>query len=172
MSALVTPPRIARIRGGEILNSPSQSSPPNSDPRLSLNDILPENNATPTRTSRNRRNVIPYLSQRTPLRNDGTKKVLYYIGNGNGSQWIEVHINDIVLMSGHGTFQVTDIKNTIITLHSLDIGKNYEIDMKQTPDVVTRQGSSFANGYRSQGYIVIFRKRSVNQLGPSPPLMF
>lgn len=163
MSALVTPPRIARIRGGEILNSPSESSSSNRVPRLPLRHLFPENNATPTRAPINRRNIISTSTQQTPFRNDGTRKVLYYIGHDNGSQWIEVHINDIVLMSGHGTFQVTDIKGTIITLHNLDIGKNYEIDMKQTRD---------GDGYRSQGYIIIFRKRSVNQLGPSPPLIF
>jgi hypothetical protein len=163
MSALVTPPRLRRIRGGEILNSPSESSSSNSVPRLPLRELFPENNATPTRTPRNRRNVISTSTQQTPFRNDGTKKVLYYIGYENGVEWIEIHINDIVLMSGHGFFQVTDIKGTIITLHNLDIGKNYEIDMKQTRD---------GDGYRSQGYIVIFRRRGVNQLGPSPPLMF
>ena len=52
MSALVTPPRVARIRGGEILNSqgeilnsPSESSSSNSVPRLPLRELFPENNA-------------------------------------------------------------------------------------------------------------------------------
>ena len=50
MSALVTPPRVARIRGGEILNSqgeilnsPSESSSSNSVPRLPLRELFPEN---------------------------------------------------------------------------------------------------------------------------------
>ena len=171
MSALVTPPRLRRIRGGEIVNSPSQpivnspseSSSSNSVPRLPLRELFPENNATPTRAPRNRRNVIPYLSQRTPFRNDGTRKVLYYIGYENGTGWKEIHINDMVLLRGYGTFLVTDINGTIITLHNLGMGKNYEIDMKQTRD---------GDGYRSQGYIVVFRKRSIEQLGPSPPLNF
>lgn len=170
--SFLTPPRIRRIRGGEIVNSPSQPivnspsqySPSNTVRRLQLQEIFAENNnVTPTRTPGNRRNVISSSTQQTPFRNDGTRKVLYYIGYENDTEWKEIHINDMVLLRGYGTFLVTDINGTIITLHNLGMGKNYEIDMKQTRD---------GDGYRSQGYIVVFRKRSIEQLGPSPPLNF
>ena len=164
--SFLTPPRIRRIRGGEIVNSPSQpivNSPSQYSP-LQLQEIFAENNnVTPTRTPGNRRNVIPTSTQQTPFRNDGTRKVLYYIGYENGTEWKEIHINDMVLLRGYGTFLVTDINGTIITLHNLGMGKNYEINMKQTRD---------GDGYSSQGYIVVFRKRSIEQLGPSPPLNF